>query len=250
MVQTNSKDSLLDTLKWWWGKYIDAKPEPTYLTQIGYDTGERWLEFTAMIPANQHLTLNDLAVVYSYLRNGTTGGERVESVRITFHNRAASKRELPWLVHLNVVAQFLADDGTFKVLGKEALSEPVEEEIVHYSAEFEEMMRAVRDCDGVEIEGLRDVFSPALVPDAIKAYSQLTSWRQKASLVQLIQDVRIAETRPLMNDFLKAPRDDSDDEIWITKAIALWHLTGDSSLIDEGPHAAEAAARAYLASLG
>ncbi len=251
VVSASSKESLIDTLKWWWDKYLDSVPSPTYLTMIGYDPNEKWLEFTAMIPPRQHLALADLSVVLGFLHNGTAKGQKVESVRITFHSRAAARRELPWLIRLGITAQFLADDGTWQVLGKEALAEPAIDDEFVYSEEFAEMLESVISGDFEAVEGWRDTFTAEMSPQAVNGYYELENWVQKAALIQLIQDRGNSDCHRILIDFLGAPANDDDDTIWLSKAVALWKLNQAdfSQLLDLGPHDVEVRSRAFLATL-
>lgn len=87
-----------------------------YLQQVGYDTGEKSLEFTAVVPEDDHLTPADIFLILAYLKHGTGGGDPVESVRVTFPNEDMAKREAQTLRDVGATAQYFGADGIWKTL--------------------------------------------------------------------------------------------------------------------------------------
>ena len=81
--------------------------------------------------------------------------------------------------------------------------------------------------DPYEIESARDEVTENDVAPLVEAYWGLTTWEEKAGLIQLIQDYIDPHAHDVMLDFLKAPPDPNGDYFEVTKAIALCHLDGD-----------------------
>src|SRR5262249_17931815 len=76
------------------------------LTQLGYYAEEQWIEFTAMVPDGEHILpceiflLRDLMVAMKI-----PDGRPLQSVRVTFPNRAMAEREARLLHDIGVTVQ-------------------------------------------------------------------------------------------------------------------------------------------------
>ncbi len=93
-------------------------------------------------------------------------------------------------------------------------------------------IRLIQRDDPYEIESARDDVTKNDVGPLVEAYWTLTTWDEKAGLIQLIQDYLDPRTHDVMLDFLKAPPDANGDYFEVTKAIALCHLDGDFAAFD------------------
>lgn len=87
-----------------------------YLEQVGYDAAEQTLEFSAVVPADDHLTPADIFLIIGYLENGTGDGDEVGAVRVTFPDKASAEREAPVLRDIGVTIQYFGEDGAWKEL--------------------------------------------------------------------------------------------------------------------------------------
>ena len=88
-----------------------------------------------------------------------------------------------------------------------------------------------RDFAGIEAE--RDYVTPAHIEELVAQYAQLKNWDQKAALIQLVQDLQDAQLRPIMLDFLHAPRDEHGDMRKFSKAIAVSFLEGETKNVSQ-----------------
>lgn len=93
-------------------------------------------------------------------------------------------------------------------------------------SKIERFLDLVRVNDAQQIEFERDNVTPADLEALTEAYWTLDSWKQKAALIDLVQDHMGPRTRELMLDILQAPNSELEDYI-VTKAIALSHLEED-----------------------
>ncbi len=78
----------------------------------------------------------------------------------------------------------------------------------------------------VDTESERDHVKPEDVAHLAQAYLASTKWKEKALLVELVQDSKDAALAPVMWDALDVP-DCSDDTCWWVRAVALAWLDGD-----------------------
>jgi len=89
---------------------------------------------------------------------------------------------------------------------------------------IEEFLTLIRRADFEEIETARDQVTFSDLGPLAAAYWGLETWDQKAALIHLIQDHNDPRFRPIILDILKAPDVPTDDNIILTKAIALCYL--------------------------
>jgi len=87
-----------------------------YLQQVGYDSNAKSLEFTAVLPADEHLSPGDVYSILEFLEDGTGDDEEVEEVIVTFPDKTAAEREAPLLREIGATAQYFAEDGSWKRL--------------------------------------------------------------------------------------------------------------------------------------
>lgn len=88
-------------------------------------------------------------------------------------------------------------------------------------------IKLIQRDDPYEMETARDDVTRNDVGPLVEAYWTLTTWDEKAGLIQLIQDYLDPRSHDIMLDFLKAPPDANGDYFELTKAIALCRLDGD-----------------------
>jgi hypothetical protein len=115
------------------------------------------------------------------------------------------------------------------VRGEARLSERDSERVVkaqkpHTLARF---LVLVEECDFEAIEQERDHVAPDHLDALVAAYVELTSWEQKAALVQLVQDCPDPRLRPMMLDVLCGAPDDIRGPLHWSKAVALSFLDGE-----------------------
>jgi hypothetical protein len=90
-----------------------------------------------------------------------------------------------------------------------------------------QFMEIVTQADFIAIESARDQVTFRDLGALVKAYETLETWDQKAALINLVQDHLDPRMRRMMEDFIGAPDDLQEDNIILTKAIALCHLQED-----------------------
>ena len=88
----------------------------------------------------------------------------------------------------------------------------------------EMLLALVRRAEFEQIEDARNQVVFSDLGPLTAAYTSLETWDQKAALIHLIQDHHDPRFRPLMLDFLNAPEIRSEDNILLTKAIAICYL--------------------------
>lgn len=86
------------------------------LEQLGYRGAERSLEFTAMLEAGSHLPARDLFLLVRYLEYGTSGGEPVDLVIVTFPTAEMAAAEARPLQDIGARVQYLSATGDWVVL--------------------------------------------------------------------------------------------------------------------------------------
>ena len=90
--------------------------EPT-LTQLGYHAAEQWIEFTAMVPDGAHILPHEIFLLRDLMvARKVPDGRPLQSVRVTFPNRAMAEREARLLHDVGVTVQYFSDVGTWEVL--------------------------------------------------------------------------------------------------------------------------------------
>jgi hypothetical protein len=108
-----------------------------------------------------------------------------------------------------------------------------------------------REEDSEELQSYREVVTASDIKELATLYRGSTTWRQKCLVIQVLQDLRSPQLKPLLVDVLRAP-DELGDLGRATQAIALCHLEGDFSperftQLFEEPALAKDAARKWLA---
>jgi hypothetical protein len=78
----------------------------------------------------------------------------------------------------------------------------------------------------VDTESERDRVKPEDLVHLAKAYAAATSWAEKTSLIEVVQDSKDPVLTDVWWDALDVP-DCKDDVCWAARAIALAHLDGD-----------------------
>lgn len=93
---------------------LDA--QPSYLEQIGYSEEKKSLEFTAVVPEGEYLSLRDLDDIMRWQSDGAAGGKAVETVIVTFPNIAMAQRQAPALHAIEARVQYYAEQGDWRIL--------------------------------------------------------------------------------------------------------------------------------------
>jgi len=90
--------------------------EPT-LTQVGYHPDEQWIEFTAMVPDGAHVLPREIFLLDDLVASRRLpDGRPLQSVRVTFPNRAKAEQDAGPLRDIGVTVQYFSDRGTWEVL--------------------------------------------------------------------------------------------------------------------------------------
>lgn len=89
------------------------------------------------------------------------------------------------------------------------------------------LLAIVRRGDAVEIEAARDLVRPELLPELLAAYWRLSTWDERAGLMQLFMDYPTVGGDAVMRHFLTAPTTELNDEYFTSgKIAALCQLAG------------------------
>ena len=90
--------------------------EPT-LTQLGYHPDQQWIEFTAMVPDGAHILPREIFLLRDLMvARKVPDGRPLQSVRVTFPNRAMAEQEARPLHDIGVTVQYFSDRGTWELL--------------------------------------------------------------------------------------------------------------------------------------
>jgi hypothetical protein len=99
------------------GERTLVEEQETTLSQVGYHAEEQWIEFTAMVPDGAHIAAREIFMLHDFMvARQLPSGAPLQSVRVTFPNRAMAEREARPLLDNNAVVQFFSDQGTWEVL--------------------------------------------------------------------------------------------------------------------------------------
>lgn len=103
-------------------------PEPTaaeevmiaaldrFATPLGFDPETKTMEFTAVLDTGDRLSPADLLEIARYRDFGTADGETVETIVVTFPDRATAEAEAGPLHDIGARVQYLAEDGSWQQL--------------------------------------------------------------------------------------------------------------------------------------
>lgn len=117
-------------------------------------------------------------------------------------------------------------------------------------SKIDNFLGLVHKADGEGVESARDNVTPQDLKALADNYWNLTTWEQRACMINLMQDYMIPETRPAMLHFLQAPDDGEYGFLRVTKAIALCILDRDFNRFEvyyNDSALAEEKAKEYLA---
>jgi len=87
------------------------------LTQVGYHPQEQWIEFTAMVPGGAHIAPREIFQLDDLMAaQQLPDGRPLQTVRVTFPDRAMAEQEARPLLDIGVTVQFFSEAGTWDVL--------------------------------------------------------------------------------------------------------------------------------------
>ncbi len=85
-----------------------ALEDTVQIKQVGYDDEARSLEFAVVLGEGRHLNWADVFTILTFLEEGVGDGSPVDTVKVTFVDRAAAKAEAGLLEDMGVVVQYYA----------------------------------------------------------------------------------------------------------------------------------------------
>lgn len=88
----------------------------SFIEPVGYDPKDRSVEFTAVVPKDEHLPAIDLFTLQDWKEASVENVGEVEKVKVTFPDRGMAEREAQQLRELGVQIQFYDEGGTVRPL--------------------------------------------------------------------------------------------------------------------------------------